>query len=382
MHERTIDDIFRRDFDSLPLPPRGEWLPVVPPRRWLHALAAIRVLAAALVVAFVVAQQLVSFRAAEQDRSNVGAAPSPVSPPAATLDPAALGGARSAVIARIRALSAEVSRVDRIEAKLMRRSDFERVQQSTASQLFDGSRWVWAVAVAGEIRPQFGHGTTFSWGVFLVDAENGDMLGLVAGAGTWPAYFDALPDALPNPKEAAAGRSTPGTQPTPRRFAAGSPTAVLAGLADDPDFAQMIARMSNGPDPDPRAVGRIVVPGVPVLVHGLGSNAMDEYVIPLLVDNTTIAIAWTPVDRDGLATLGGMAGWSNAPPWPPFDAVAARARGSTSADAVVGAELVWANAPPGFTQYSPFWKLTRSSGDVLYLLADGTLVSARAMPIP
>jgi hypothetical protein len=345
----------------------------------LHALAAIPVLAAALVVALVVAQQLVSFRAAQQDRSNVGAAPSAPSLPAATLDPAVLGGARSAVIARIRALSVEVSRVDRIEAKLMRRSDFERVQPSGSAQL-DGSRWIWAVAVTGEIRPQFGHGTTFSWGVFLVDAQNGDMLGLVAGAGTWPSYFDALPDALPNPKEAAAGRSTPGPQPTPRRFAAGSPTAVLAGLAGDPDFAQMIARMSNGPDPDPRAVGRIVVPGIPVLVHGLGSNAPDEYVIPLLVDNATIGIAWTPIDRDSLARLGGMAGWSG--PWPPFDAVAARARGSTSSDAVVGAELVWANAPPGFTQYSPFWKLTRSSGEVLYLLADGTLVSERAMPIP
>jgi hypothetical protein len=382
MHERTIDDIFRRDFDSLPLPPRGEWLPVVSRRRWLRALAAIPVLAVALVVAFIVAQQLVSYRAAQQDRSSVGAAPSAPSLPTATLDPAVLGGARSAVIARIRALSGEVSRVDRIEAKLMRRSDFETRVQPSGSAQFDGSRWIWAVAVAGEIRPQFGHGTTFSWGIFLVDAQNGDILGLVAGAGTWPTYFDALPDALPNPKEAAAGRSTPGPQPTPRRFAAGSPTAVFAGLDGDPDFAQMIVRLTNGPDADPRAVGRIVVPGIPVFVRGLGSNALDEYVIPLLVDNTTIAIVWTPIDRDGLATLGGMAGWSNAPPWPQFDAGAARVRGSTSSDAVIGAELVWANAPPGFTQYNPFWKLTRSSGDVLYLFADGTLVSARVMPIP
>jgi hypothetical protein len=143
----------------------------------------------------------------------------------------------------------------------------------------------------------------------------------------------------------------------------------------------MIARLSSGPDPDPRAVGRIVVPGIPVLVRGLGTSAPDEYVIPLLVENTTIGIAWTPIDRDGLARLGGMAGWSSATTWPPFDAATARARGSIDSDAVVAAELVWINGR-GFGQYSPFWKVTRSSGAVLYLMGDGTLVPASAMPIP
>jgi len=76
-----------------------------------------------------------------------------------------------------------------------------------------------------------------------------------------------------------------------------------------------------------------------------------------------------------------MRGWSYAAPWPAFDAAAARARGSIDSDVVVGAELAWANVP-GFTQYNPFWKLTRSSGEVLYLMEDGTLLSARAMPIP
>lgn len=379
MRDTTIDEIFRRDFDSLPLPPRAEWLPVVPRRRPLQALTAIPVVAVAFVLAFVIAHELVSYRAAQQERSNVGAASSPTTPPGATLDPLLLGGARSAVIARVRALSGEVTRVERIEAKLMRRSDFERVQPSGSAQ-FDPSRWVWAVAVAGEIRPQFGHGAPFSWAVFLIDAQNGDMLGLVAGGGPWPADFDALPDALPSPKEAAAGRGTSGPQPTPRRFAADSPAVLLAGLASDPNFVQTIASLTSGADPDPRAVGRVVVPGVPVLVRGLGSSAQDEYVIPLLVDNTTIAIAWTPIDRDGLATLTGMRGWSNGTTWPPFDAAAASARGSVPSDAVVGAELVWANTPRGFAEYNPFWKLTRSSGEVVYLLEDGTLVSAQAPP--
>jgi DNA-binding beta-propeller fold protein YncE len=183
------------------------------------------------------------------------------------------------------------------------------------------------------------------------------------------------------PKQAAASRGSAGPQPTLHRFAAGSPTALLAGLAGDPDFARMIAGLTSGADPDPRAVGRIVVPGVPLHVRGLGSDAQDEYVIPLLVDNTTIAIVWTPVDRDGFASLGGMRGWSNATTWPPFDAAAARARGSVPPDAVVGMDLVWANVP-GFGPYNPFWKVTRSSGDVFYLLEDGTLISAQAMPIP
>jgi hypothetical protein len=379
MHERTIDDIFRRDLDSLPLPPRADWFPARSGQGPWRGFVAIPALVIALLVAAVLAHELTSFRALEQERSKVGSA-GPTTPPGATIDPSLLGGARSAVIARIRALSGEVIRVDRFEAKLMRRSDFEHAQPSGSAQ-FDPNRWVWAVAAAGEIRPQFGHGATFPWGVFLVDAQNGDMLGLVAGAGTWPAYFDALPDALPNPKEAAALRSTPGPQPTPRLMAAGSPTELLASLAGDPDFAQMIARLSGGPDSDPRAVGRIVVPGIPVLVRGLGASAPDEYLIPLLVDNTTIGIAWTPIDRDGLARLGGMAGWSSATHWPPFDAAAARARGSIESDAVVAAELVWINRR-GYGEYSPFWKVTRSSGAVLYLMDDGTLVPASAMPIP
>jgi hypothetical protein len=381
MREGTINDIFRRDLDSLPLPPRAEWFPALPRRSPLRALAAIPLLVVALTVTVVIAHELASYRALEQQRSNVGATGSATSPPGATLDPVVLSGARSAVIGRIRELSLELLRVERIEAKLMQRSEFERVQPSGSAQI-DGNRWIWAVAVAGEIRPPVGRGATFPWGVYLVDAQSGDMLGLVAGSGSWPAYFDALPDALPNPKEAAAGRGTPGPQPTPHRIAAGTPLVLLAGLAGDPEFAQIIALLTtNGAGSDPRAVGRTVVPGVPVLVRGLGTDARDEYVIPLLVDNTTIAIAWAGIDQDGFATVGGMRGWSSAATWPPIDAALARARGSIDSDAVVGVELVWANIR-GFGHHNPFWKITRSSGDVLYLLEDGSLVPARAMPIP
>jgi len=94
-----------------------------------------------------------------------------------------------------------------------------------------------------------------------------------------------------------------------------------------------------------------------------------------------MTVAWSPIDRDGLAPRGGRRGWSCGPAWPPFDAAAARARGSIDSDAAVRAELVWADLR-GFGPYSPFWKLTRSSGDVFYLMEDGTLVPAREMSIP
>jgi hypothetical protein len=241
----------------------------------------------------------------------------------------------------------------------------------TAVGLSPGGERLYALAVDGEGVHR----------ILLIEPDNLRFVSQSEPIAGEPFGIFAVRTHTQTPKEAAAGRGTAGPQPTPHRFAAGSPAALLAGLAGDPDFARMIAGLTSGADPDPRAVGRIVVPGVPVHVRGLGSDAQDEYVIPLLVDNTTIAIVWTPIDREGFATLGGMRGWSNATPWPPLDSAAARARGSVPSDAVVGTDLVWANVP-GFGPYNPFWKVTRSSGDVFYLLEDGTLVSARAMPIP
>jgi hypothetical protein len=99
---------------------------------------------------------------------------------------------RSEVIARVRGLSGEVVRVDRIEAKQMRWSDLEK-SAHTGNALVD-DRQIWAVAVAGEIRPAFGHGQSFSWGVFIIDARTNDIYGLNAGHGSWPPYFEGLPD--------------------------------------------------------------------------------------------------------------------------------------------------------------------------------------------
>ncbi|TMC48933.1 MAG: hypothetical protein E6J20_18450 [Chloroflexi bacterium] len=52
---------------------------------------------------------------------------------------------------------------------------------------------VWIIAVAGAILPQ-GGGAPLAWGVFGVDGRDGSMQLLVAGAGSWPSFFDGLPN--------------------------------------------------------------------------------------------------------------------------------------------------------------------------------------------
>jgi hypothetical protein len=53
---------------------------------------------------------------------------------------------------------------------------------------------VWVVAVAGDIEPQFARGATFTSASFLVDANNGSIIGVTAREERWPAYFDGLPN--------------------------------------------------------------------------------------------------------------------------------------------------------------------------------------------
>jgi hypothetical protein len=93
-------------------------------------------------------------------------------------------------------LTAEVRRIDRIEAKLMTWREFVAgdplLQKPSAAE---DNAPIWIVAVSGEIVPQFGRGAIFTWGVFTIDATDGSIESLVARSdGAWPAFFDALPD--------------------------------------------------------------------------------------------------------------------------------------------------------------------------------------------
>ena len=79
-------------------------------------------------------------------------------------------------------LSAEVRRIDRIEAKLMTWRDYLASGDPDAQKpgAADERAPVWIVAVSGEIVPQFGRGSTFNWGVFTVDGTDGQITSLSA----------------------------------------------------------------------------------------------------------------------------------------------------------------------------------------------------------
>jgi len=154
----------------------------------------------ALVLAVVVLVLLggLIFRVNERTTPEAGRRPADatidtITSPAAASSPA--GDARADIVARVRGMTGEILRVDRMAAKRMRWSDFENVAHTGNLQVDD--RMIWAVAVSGEIQPQFARGQTFSWGVYVIDAQTGDINGLSAGRENWPPFFDVLPDQKP-----------------------------------------------------------------------------------------------------------------------------------------------------------------------------------------
>jgi len=133
---------------------------------------------------------------------------------------------RDDAIAMVRALNEQVGRIDRIDAKLITLEEYLRVAgpikphagdpndtslTGTTGIIGDPSkRYLWAVAVAGEVWPNyrtpvsFGHPFTTSptpyppyrWGIFLVEAAPARLFG-VGDAGiadAWPSEFDKLPN--------------------------------------------------------------------------------------------------------------------------------------------------------------------------------------------
>ncbi len=117
--------------------------------------------------------------------------------PTPRLAPIAVGIQQPLATSAVMKLSAEVRRIDRIEAKLMTWHEYLASGDPGAYKpaAAEDSAPVWIVAVAGEIVPQFGHGLTFNWGVFTIDGTDGGITSLTArNDGPWPAFFDALPD--------------------------------------------------------------------------------------------------------------------------------------------------------------------------------------------
>jgi hypothetical protein len=164
---------------------------------------------------------------------------------------------------------------------------------------------------------------------------------------------------------------------TPRPWSARTPAEVLENLPVDPNFAGAMARLSSGVDPDPRAVGRTPSLGVPIYVRGLRPGDANEYIVPVKVGETTIALMKIGLGASGLGQLDAIRGWSSGPSYPPLSESAAIARGTVSGDAVVKAEFVWTTIRGSADELQPFWMLTRQSGAAFVLLEDGALVSAR-----
>jgi hypothetical protein len=85
---------------------------------------------------------------------------------------------RQAAIDSVRGLTAEVRRVDRIEAKLVS----------------GASNPAWLVAVSGDIGCNCIVGVSFRSAVYTMDAQTGSIQGVSKTGEVWPASFDALVD--------------------------------------------------------------------------------------------------------------------------------------------------------------------------------------------
>lgn len=108
---------------------------------------------------------------------------------------------------RVRRLAAIVRRADRAEAKLVTFADYETARGSRLllSGRVDPAKPLWAVAVGGEIVPEFAKPVpyvnrvpSYTWAVFLVDPTSGTVISTQAGRdGQWPPFFGRLVDRTP-----------------------------------------------------------------------------------------------------------------------------------------------------------------------------------------
>ena len=180
-----------------------------------------------------------------------------------------------------------------------------------------------------------------------------------------------------NPKLEAASRNTPPpAPPSPRRWSARTIAEVQANLVTDANYADAIGGLSSGADPDPRAVGHVTTLGTPLFVRGLAPGDANEYLVPVNVGGTTIAIIKVGVDAKGMGQLDAVRGWSTTTTFPATNEAAALIRASTPADGAVKAELVWTQIRGVADDLSPFWRLERASGVAYFLFEDGKLVAA------
>lgn len=201
----TIGRIIRRDLDRLPMLPADRWVPRPQPARgWLPAVGA-RLGRGALAVG-AAAFLVVSALAVGSTVRALRASPVASDPQTARAQPLGIcAGAQD----RVLSLSGIVTRLDRLAVKRMTVSDLESGRDARGAPLSQpaaplaSTTALCVVAVSGEIRQTFGLLDTgpFKWAVFASVAGGDDSIvsTSMGSDGSWPPYFDALPDRQPNP---------------------------------------------------------------------------------------------------------------------------------------------------------------------------------------
>jgi hypothetical protein len=185
-----------------------------------------------------------------------------------------------------------------------------------------------------------------------------------------------------NPKDEAAAKTTPQPpRPTPRPWVAQSAADVLRNLPSDPNFGSAISSLTSGIEADRRAVGRTPTLGAPLFVRALRPGDPNEFLVPVEVGSTTIAIIKVGLDANGFGQLHAVRGWSSGPTFPSTSSVDALALASVPGDGTTRAELVWATVRGLAEELRPFWRVTRASGAVYYVFEDGTVADASRMQI-
>lgn len=140
---------------------------------------------------------LVSY-ATDDEAAHERVARALVYPDLATVPPATCAEQRE----RTLGMTAIILRLDRAAAKRMTVADLEAAGLRVGPREADPNTFVCVVAVAGELRQPMGllAVPNYPWGVF-VSGAGGEPIGSTAmeHRGSWPPYFDALPNRVPNP---------------------------------------------------------------------------------------------------------------------------------------------------------------------------------------
>lgn len=171
--------------------------------------------------------------------------------------------------------------------------------------------------------------------------------------------------------------AAPAPQPSRAPYVTRTAANVLAGLAKDPFWINQKAQAAvQGPVYDPRVAAGTI--DAPILVRGLRPGADNGWLVPVLgPDGKPVAAIAVSQDRNGQGLATAMRGWPYAsiPAVPEPDA---RAKGTLPNEAVTGAVLTWSDdlgRPADLL--SPFWRVTNSSGNSVFVFENGATAQGK-----